>query len=65
MNCPCNPATSDTCQLTDIFYSVGGADGETLLRIFDNMVLRDYDGSPRAARTIWRECFDRNLHQTP
>ncbi|HEY5601848.1 MAG TPA: hypothetical protein VIM41_01945 [Gammaproteobacteria bacterium] len=59
--CPCDPVTSDTCVLADIFYSAGGVTGETLLRIFGNMALRNYDGSPRPARTAWREHFDLTL----
>jgi hypothetical protein len=63
--CPCSPATSDTCVLADIFYSAGGATGETLLRIFGNMALRTYDGSPRPARTAWRGYYDRSLSLIP
>lgn len=63
--CPCDPATSDTCQLADLFYSAGGTTGETLLRIFGNMALRDYDGSARPARTAWREVYDRTLNPVP
>ena len=63
--CPCDPATSDTCVLADIFISAGAATGETLLRIFGNMALRTYDGSPRPARTAWREYFDRSLSPIP
>jgi hypothetical protein len=63
--CPCDPATSDTCILADIFHSAGGATGETLLRIFGNMALRSYDGSAHPARTAWREYSDRTLSLIP
>lgn len=63
--CPCNPATSDTCQLADTFYMAAGVTGETLLRIFGNMALRNYDRTPRPAHTAWREYFDRTLSPIP
>lgn len=63
--CPCVPATSDTCLLADTFFAAGGDFGETLLRVFGNMALRNYDGSPRPARTAWREVFDRTLSPAP
>jgi hypothetical protein len=63
--CPCDPAASDTCQLADSFLSAGGTTGETLLRIFGNMALRNYDGSPRPARGAWRGYFDRTLSLIP
>ena len=62
--CPCNPA-SDTCQLVDNFYATGGAPGETLLRLFGNMALRNHDSSPRPAHIAWREYFDRTLYVAP
>jgi hypothetical protein len=64
-SCPCSPATSDSCQLADTFFAAGGATGETLLRVFGNMALRNYDGSPRPARTAWREYSDRTLSLIP
>jgi hypothetical protein len=63
--CPCDPATSDTCVLADLFYSAGGGSGETLLRIFGNMALRQHDGSPRAAHSAWREHFIRSHSPAP
>lgn len=63
--CPCSPASSDTCTLTDNFYTAGGGAGESLLRIFGNMALRNYDGSPRPAYTTWRGYFDRPLNSGP
>ena len=63
--CSCAPATSDTCLLTDNFYAGAGITGETLLRIFGNMALRNYDGTPRPARAAWREYFDRRLSPIP
>lgn len=63
--CPCTPAGSDTCALTNAFYSAAGTSGEVLMRFFSNMALRNYDGSARPARSAWREYFDRPLSQTP
>ncbi len=57
--CPCDPATSDTCQLADLFYTIGGDFGETILRVSGNMALRYYDGSPRPAYTTWKQYLDR------
>ena len=59
--CPCDPATSDTCIMTDTFFNVGGANGELLMRFFGNMALRNYDNSPRPAHTIWRSYLERRL----
>lgn len=63
--CPCNPAMSDTCQLADTFYTAAGVTGETLLRIFGNMALRNYDRTPRPAHTAWREYFARAFSPIP
>lgn len=63
--CPCNPAASDTCVLTNAFYSAAGTSGEVLMRFFSNMALRNYDGTARPARSAWREFFDRPLSQIP
>jgi len=52
--CPCDPAAGDTCQLADSFFVAAGVTGEALLRIFGNMALRNYDGSPRPARSARR-----------
>jgi hypothetical protein len=57
--CPCSPGTSDTCVLADNFYSSGGPLGETLLRIFGNMALRNYDGSARPAHATWKKWIQR------
>ncbi len=62
--CPCDPMTSDTCVLTDTFYRAGGVTGETLLRIFGNMALRHYDGSPRPAHAVWRDYVMRRRSPT-
>lgn len=59
--CPCNPANSDTCLLTDTFYTGDPIYGELQLRLFSNMALRYYDGSPRPAHTTWRDYFTRSL----
>ncbi len=63
--CPCDPATSDTCILADAFYTAAGDFGETVLRVFGNMALRNYDGSPRPSHSVWREIFERNLSPVP
>jgi hypothetical protein len=58
-SCPCDPATSDTCMLADIFYQAGelvpgnGPYMEMILRVFGNMALHNYDGSNRPAQTTW------------
>ncbi|MBU1236546.1 MAG: hypothetical protein KJ634_11100 [Gammaproteobacteria bacterium] len=57
--CPCTPSTSDTCQLADLFHTIGGDFGETMLRVFGNMALRYYDGSPRPGYTTWKQYCDR------
>lgn len=63
--CPCTPATSDTCVLNDAFYTAAGTTGEVLMRLFGNMALRNYDGTARPARGVWRAYFDRPLSQIP
>jgi len=63
--CPCNPAVSDTCVLSEAFYTAAGTDGEVLMRFFSNMALRNYDGTARPARSAWREYFDRPLSRAP
>lgn len=55
--CPCSQPGSDTCQLADTFYSVGGDASEALLRRFGNMALRHYDGSARPAQATWKQYF--------
>jgi hypothetical protein len=57
--CPCDPATSDTCAMADLFHSIGSDLGEMMLRVFGNMALRNYDGSPHAGYTIWKQYRDR------
>lgn len=63
--CPCSPATSDTCTMADNFYTAGGDSAESALRIFGNMALRNYDGSPRPSEFIWHSYFLRPLHAQP
>jgi hypothetical protein len=58
-SCPCDPDTSDTCMLADIFYQAGesvpgnGPYMEMILRVFGNMALHNHDGSNRPAQTTW------------
>jgi hypothetical protein len=52
--CPCLPAGSSTCVFLDQFYGVGGNTGEILQRMFGNMALRYYDGSPRSGQATWQ-----------
>lgn len=64
--CPCT-AVHDTCLLTEAFYNSaaspeGGVTSELLLRLFGNMALRYYDGSPRPAHSTWREYVKRSLN---
>lgn len=54
-SCPCTPADSSTCLLAEQFYAVGGDAGEMLLRMFGNMALRRYDGSPRPGAMVWHD----------
>lgn len=53
--CPCSPSTGDTCTLSDTFYQIGGTTDEQLLRIFGNMALRNYDGTPRPSYAVWQQ----------
>jgi hypothetical protein len=55
--CPCTPANSETCKLSDLLYAVGGDFGETLTRHFGNMALRNYDGTARPAQAVWKQYF--------
>ncbi|MBI4055657.1 MAG: hypothetical protein HY402_05960, partial [Elusimicrobia bacterium] len=50
--CPCS-GDSATCTFTADFYTLGGNLGELVLRMFGNMALRTYDGSPRPAHATW------------
>lgn len=59
--CPCSPAISDTCSLADVFYNADPVSGEVLMRLFSNMALRYYDGSPRPAHGVWRDYYARRL----
>jgi hypothetical protein len=59
VTCPCDPATSDTCKMADLFHAVGSDFGEMMLRVFGNMALRNYDGSPRTGYTTWKQYRDR------
>ncbi len=58
--CPCTPPDSDTCVMTDTFYTLAGNDTELLLRVFGNMALRYYDGSPRPGESTWHEYVKRS-----
>lgn len=57
--CPCSPAGSDTCALADTFHTFEPNLGETMLRTFGNMALRNYDGSPRPGYATWKQYRDR------
>jgi hypothetical protein len=57
--CPCAPTGNTTCQMLDDFYAVGGNSIEVLFRLFGNMALRHYDGSPRPALTTWQRYLSR------
>lgn len=64
--CPCTPAASDTCVMTDHFYTFAesvapgaGPTYEILARIFGNMALYNYDGSPRLAQATWHNWVSR------
>jgi hypothetical protein len=46
--CPC-PGTNDSCTTLENVYQAGGSITEVQFRIFSNMGLRNYDGTPRAA----------------
>jgi hypothetical protein len=67
VTCPCDPATSDTCALADLFHAAGeaaspgggGATFEYILRIFGNMALYNYDGTPRPAQATWHDWITR------
>jgi hypothetical protein len=63
--CPCDPATSDTCVLSDIFHGADPVNGDLLLRLFGNMALRRYDGSARSAHGVWREYIMRPYAASP
>jgi hypothetical protein len=70
--CPCVGA-NDTCGLTALFYNAGFAAGgdaagdsnEALLRMFGNMALRKYDGSPRPGHATWSDYYSRSLQPIP
>ncbi|HEY5956366.1 MAG TPA: hypothetical protein VIV60_07440, partial [Polyangiaceae bacterium] len=61
--CPCDPATSDTCALSNLFYAVGADDGDFALRVFANMGLRRYDGSARPGFSPWKDFLGRRYQQ--
>jgi hypothetical protein len=56
--CSCT-GNNDTCSLTNTAYVVGGPIGEVFVRMFGNMALRNYDGSPRSGHATWRDYFAR------
>ncbi len=57
--CPCVPTGNTTCLMLDDFYTVGGTSIEVLFRLFGNMALRHYDGSPRPVLTTWQSYLSR------
>jgi hypothetical protein len=59
--CPCAPADSETCKIGETFYAFGGDTGEFIVRVFANMALRNYDGTPRPAHAAWRNYVSRRL----
>ncbi len=59
--CPCS-GSSDTCSLANTFYTAGGAFGEAVLRMFGNMALRHYDGTPRVGQSTWHD-YAARAHQ--
>jgi len=61
--CPCS-GINDTCGMTDLFYSIS-AETELSLRVFGNMALRNYDGSPRPAHAAWQAFLSRELRLVP
>jgi hypothetical protein len=52
--CPCLPESDSTCFFLDPFYDLSGNTGEILQRMFGNMALRYYDGSPRPGLALWK-----------
>ncbi|MEJ2393373.1 MAG: hypothetical protein P8Z77_01100 [Candidatus Thiodiazotropha sp.] len=58
--CPCVPTGNTTCLMLEDFYTVGGTTIEVLFRLFGNMALRHYDGSPRPGLTIWQTYLNRS-----
>ena len=56
-NCPCS-GDDPTCTMVAQWASI---DLEGLLKIFANMALRRYDGSPRPAWTVWKTAFAQPL----
>jgi hypothetical protein len=57
--CPCAPADSDTCRLSELFYSLSGDAGDFAVRLFANMGLRYYDGTPRPGYATWKDYLAR------
>jgi hypothetical protein len=64
--CSCDPAASDTCVLADAFYNAGesvaagsGPTFEYILRVFGNMALYNYNGTPHTAQTTWHSWLTR------
>lgn len=57
--CPCVPTGNGTCLLLDLFYSIGGDTAEVLFRVFGNMALRHYDGTPRPGLAVWHDYLSR------
>jgi hypothetical protein len=64
--CPCAPGGSTTCSYNETLYQIGGASGELSLRLFGNMGLRHYDGSPRASvYNVWSSYFAQPYSSVP
>jgi hypothetical protein len=61
--CPCLPESDNTCFFLDQFYDLSGNTGEILQRMFGNMALRYYDGSPRPGQALWKGYLQRQYQQ--
>ena len=57
--CPCAPAESATCIMSEQFHQAVGASAELLLRVFGNMALRRHDGSRRPGLATWLDYIAR------
>ncbi|GEM_PF-3424251 len=61
--CPCS-GNNDTCALAETFHTAGGDFGEAALRMFGNMALRHYDGTPRVGQSTWHDYYNRSWSPT-
>jgi hypothetical protein len=64
--CPCTPSASDTCVMADLYYTAGesvsagsGPTFEFVLRIFGNMALYNYNGTPHPTQGTWHSWVTR------